>query len=54
MDDPAIDLAGLARCQGVEGFGPIEDPADLPNAYARAIAAVAEGRPALVDVHIAS
>ena len=54
MDDPPVDFAGLARSQGVEAYGPIEDPADLPNAYARALAAVAEGRPALVDVHMAS
>lgn len=54
IDDPPFDFAALARSQGVEGFGPVADPADLPSAYASALAAVAEGRPALVDVRITS
>jgi thiamine pyrophosphate-dependent acetolactate synthase large subunit-like protein len=54
LDDPPIDFAALAQAQGVEGFGPVDDPADLPDAYARALAAVGEGRPALVDVRISS
>jgi thiamine pyrophosphate-dependent acetolactate synthase large subunit-like protein len=52
MADPPVNFAGLARDLGVDGFGPIEDPAELANAYRRAVAAVAEGRPALVDVRI--
>jgi thiamine pyrophosphate-dependent acetolactate synthase large subunit-like protein len=52
MDDPPVDFAALAGSQGVEGFGPITDPAELPRAYAAALAALDEGRPALVDVRI--
>ena len=50
LDEPAVDFAGLARSMGVEGFGPVSDPAELPGVYAQALRAVEEGRPALVDV----
>jgi thiamine pyrophosphate-dependent acetolactate synthase large subunit-like protein len=53
IDDPPVDFAGIARDFGVEGFGPVSDPADLARVYAGAVAALAEGRPALVDVRIA-
>lgn len=50
LDDPAIDFATLARAQGVEGFGPVREPGELEPALDRALAAVEEGRPALLDV----
>ena len=51
LDRPATDFAGLARSFGVEGVGPIEDPADLKEALDRAVAIVEkEQRPVLVDV----
>ena len=53
MDSPAVDFASLARDLGAEGIGPVEDPAALAGAYRRAIAALDDGRPALVDVRIA-
>jgi thiamine pyrophosphate-dependent acetolactate synthase large subunit-like protein len=53
MDTPAVDFASLAKDLGVEGIGPVEDPAALAAAYKRAIAALDDGRPALVDVRIA-
>ncbi len=53
LDDPAVDFASLARDLGTEGFGPVDDPADLARNFAAAIKAVDEGRPALVDVRIA-
>jgi thiamine pyrophosphate-dependent acetolactate synthase large subunit-like protein len=53
LDDPAVDFAGLARDLGTEGFGPVEDPGDLGRTFAAAIAALDEGRPALVDVRVA-
>ena len=53
IDDPPVDFAGIARDFGAEGFGPVSDPADLAPAYTVAMAALAEGRPALVDVRIA-
>ena len=52
MDDPAIDLAGLARAQGCEGIGPVEDAGGLADAFARALAAYDAGRVAVVDVRV--
>jgi thiamine pyrophosphate-dependent acetolactate synthase large subunit-like protein len=52
MADPPVNFAGLASNLGVEGFGPVSDPSELGSIYARAVAAVNEGRPALVDVRI--
>jgi thiamine pyrophosphate-dependent acetolactate synthase large subunit-like protein len=49
---PDIDFAGLSRASGVESFGPIAQPEDLLPAYAKALDALAEGRPALIDVVI--
>ena len=52
IDDPAPDLATLARGQGVEGIGPITRAEELPAALGRAVDCVTKGRPCLVDVHI--
>jgi thiamine pyrophosphate-dependent acetolactate synthase large subunit-like protein len=52
LDEPPVDFAGLARTLGVEGFGPVSDPTELPKTYGAALAAIDEGRPALVDVRI--
>ncbi len=54
MDEPAVDFAALAHALGVEGIGPVTAPDDLADAYRRAIQAVDEGRPVLVDVRIGS
>ena len=53
MTDPALDLAGLARAQGAQGFGPVHDATDLPAVFAEAIAAVEAGGVAVVDVRVA-
>lgn len=53
MTDPELDLAGLARAQGVLGFGPVEQVADLSPVFAEAIAAVEDGGVAVVDVRVA-
>jgi len=53
MTDPELDLAGLARAQGAEGFGPVKEVAELPEVLARAIAAVEAGGVAVVDVRVA-
>jgi benzoylformate decarboxylase/acetolactate synthase-1/2/3 large subunit len=51
LESPDIDFAGLARAQGVEGVGPIEDPTALEGALRDAVRTVAdERRPVLVDV----
>ena len=52
MDEPPVDFAQLAQSLGVEGIGPIHEPANVRGAMDRAAAAIAEGRPALVDVRI--
>jgi len=53
ISDPDIDIAALARAQGALGFGPIEDVGQLAGTFAKAIAAVEEGRVAVVDVRVA-
>lgn len=50
IDDPPINLAMLASAQGLEGIGPIDSVDALRPALERALTAVADGRPALVDV----
>jgi thiamine pyrophosphate-dependent acetolactate synthase large subunit-like protein len=52
LDDPAPDLALLARAQGVEATGPVTDRAALDTALAEGVATLREGRPYLVDVWI--
>jgi len=52
IDDPAIDLAGLARAQGAAAWGPIDDRAALAEALRAAAAAVQDGAVAVVDVRI--
>ncbi len=53
ISDPDIDLAALARAQGAESFGPVENAADLAAIFAQAIAAVESGAVAAVDVRVA-
>jgi len=52
IDDPAPDLAALAKAQGVEAFGPVVDAAELVEVLAAAVALVESGRPVVVDVHV--
>jgi thiamine pyrophosphate-dependent acetolactate synthase large subunit-like protein len=47
--DPNIDYATLAKSMGVEGIGPITDPAKLGPALKQAVEIVKSGRPVLVD-----
>jgi thiamine pyrophosphate-dependent acetolactate synthase large subunit-like protein len=50
LSDPNIDLAALARAQGVEAEGPIGNVAELRPALEKAIAAVEGGRPYFLDI----
>lgn len=50
IDNPAIDYAKVAQGFGLYAEGPITDPAALGPALVRAIRAVKNGQPALVDV----
>jgi thiamine pyrophosphate-dependent acetolactate synthase large subunit-like protein len=52
IDNPAPDLAMLARAQGVEGIGPITSAHALPAALADAISRLRLGRAVVVDVHV--
>ncbi len=52
IDNPAPDIAAIARAQGVEAFGPVTQAVDLAPALSQALAVVASGRPCLVDIHI--
>jgi thiamine pyrophosphate-dependent acetolactate synthase large subunit-like protein len=52
IDDPAPDLAALARGQGLEGIGPVTAEDDLAAVLDQAVKAVRSGRPTVVDVHV--
>jgi acetolactate synthase-1/2/3 large subunit len=52
ISDPDLDIAGLARAQGAQGFGPVADGKDLIAAFEAAIAAVLAGGVAVVDVRV--
>jgi thiamine pyrophosphate-dependent acetolactate synthase large subunit-like protein len=52
ISEPDIDLAGMARAQGAQGFGPVVSIADLAPTFAKAIAAVEGGAVAVVDVRV--
>jgi len=52
IDDPSIDIAALARAQGVDAAGPIERFGDLGPALDHAIETVAGGKPYLLDVRV--
>jgi len=50
IDDPPVDLAGLARAQGAVAWGPVTRRAELDTALRDALAAVEGGAVAVVDV----
>ncbi len=50
IDDPAIDIAALARAQGVDAEGPVASIGALPAALERAFAAVEAGQAFVLDV----
>ncbi|HEY1776428.1 MAG TPA: thiamine pyrophosphate-dependent enzyme [Solirubrobacteraceae bacterium] len=52
--DPDPDLAALARSLGLRGFGPITAHAELAEALEQALAALAAGEAAVIDVHVAA
>jgi thiamine pyrophosphate-dependent acetolactate synthase large subunit-like protein len=54
LNDPEIDLVGMARAQGAVAFGPVTDEAGMAATFAEAIAAVEGGAVAFVDVRISS
>jgi thiamine pyrophosphate-dependent acetolactate synthase large subunit-like protein len=52
ISEPDIDIAGIARAQGAQGFGPVTAIADMSAIFAKAIAAVESGAVAVVDVRV--
>ncbi len=52
LDDPALDLAALARDQGAEGIGPVERTEMLDRALHEAVGLVRAGKVCIVDVRI--
>jgi acetolactate synthase I/II/III large subunit len=52
MDDPEIDVAGIAAAQGAAGFGPVKSADELEAVLVEAIAHVEAGGVAVVDVRV--
>jgi thiamine pyrophosphate-dependent acetolactate synthase large subunit-like protein len=52
ISEPDIDLAGMARAQGAQGFGPVTTVSNLGPTFEKAIAAVEAGAVAVVDVRV--
>lgn len=52
MDDPEIDVAGIALAQGAAGFGPVRSADALAEVLAQAIEHVEAGGVAVVDVRV--
>jgi acetolactate synthase-1/2/3 large subunit len=50
IDDPAVDIAGMARSQGALGIGPVKSADQLVAAFREALAHVDAGGVAVVDV----
>ena len=50
LDDPPPDLCGPAKAQGWATVGPVALPGELPEAFDRALASIASGRPTLIDI----
>ncbi len=53
MTEPATDYAAIVRGYGGWAEGPVEDPVDLADVFARAISEVEKGNVAVVDVRTA-
>ena len=53
MENPAIDLAMLARGQGAHGIGPVDAPDALARALGEAVAHVRAGGVCVIDVSVA-
>ena len=52
IDDPALDIAALARSQGVDAEGPVKTVPELERAIERGLKAVLAGKPYLIDAHV--
>jgi thiamine pyrophosphate-dependent acetolactate synthase large subunit-like protein len=52
ISDPEVDILAMAKAQGFDGTGPVQDRNELKDAIAAGIAAVERGRCYLIDVRI--
>lgn len=52
ISDPEVDIVAMAKAQGFDGAGPVQDRNELRDAIAAGIAAVEAGRCYLIDVRI--
>ena len=52
IDNPPVDLVGMARAQGLDAEGPIDNFENLLKAFTRAVEAVENGRCYVVDVMV--
>jgi thiamine pyrophosphate-dependent acetolactate synthase large subunit-like protein len=52
IDDPAPDLAAMARAQGLVGLGPVRKVADFSEALSQALLQLRQGQAVVIDVHV--
>jgi thiamine pyrophosphate-dependent acetolactate synthase large subunit-like protein len=52
IGDPDIDLAGIARAQGLEGLGPLHTAGELANAVKQATALARSGKAVVIDARV--
>jgi len=52
IDNPAPDLAMIARAQGLDGIGPVTDASELVRVLHDAVIRVTRGKAVVVDVHV--
>ena len=52
IEEPDIDIAGLARMQGAAGIGPVTDPAKVQSAIEEGIAAARAGKVCVIDARV--
>jgi len=52
IDDPDVDIAGMARVQGGVGIGPVTDPMAVQSAIEEGLKAVHQGKPCVIDARV--
>lgn len=52
IDDPDVDIAGMARVQGGVGIGPVTDPMAVQSAIEEGLKAVRQGKPCVIDARV--
>ena len=52
IDDPTVDLAAIARAQGVDAVGPVHTLSELRDAVKTGLGAVKSGNPFFIDARV--